>query len=168
MFQKVFLTVALVGMILAVAGQASAQSIAVSSGVFNYDLSGTGNTASIAVSADWGIIGNWLVEGGLTYARPSQQFGERTNFFLPEAQVQHQFPIGRFAPFVGGGLGAAIDVRDELFGGTRKDLALSAGGGVRVTLTETVGARADFRLRGIGSDFSGSVAELRGGIYWRF
>ena len=167
MFGRTLLLVGL-GVMLAGAGEAKAQSIAVSSGVLNYDLSGTGNTASIAVTVDRAIIGNWLAEGGLTYARPTQQFRDRTNFFLPEAQVQYQFPIGRFAPFVGGGAGAAIDIRDELFGGTRTDLALSAGGGVRATLTETLGLRGDFRLRGIGSHFSGSVAELRGGIYWKF
>ena len=95
-------------MIVTETGQVNAQNIAVTSGVLNYDLSGTGNTPSVAMSADWRVIGNWLVEGGLTYARPRQQFGERTNFFLPEVQVQHQFPIGRLAPFVGGGVGIAL------------------------------------------------------------
>jgi hypothetical protein len=97
MFRKAFLIVAVVALIFSAAEQARAQNISISGGLMNYDLSGTGNTASVAVAADWRLIGNWLVEGGLTYARPEQQFNDRTNFFLPEVQIQYQFPKGRLA-----------------------------------------------------------------------
>jgi hypothetical protein len=65
-------------------------------------------------------------------------------------------------------VGAAIDVREPVFGGTRTDLALSAGGGVRIHVTDAVGFRGEARLRGFDTGFSGSAAELRGGIFWRF
>jgi hypothetical protein len=104
----------------------------------------------------------------MTFAFPEQQFGERTKFLIPEGLVQYQWILGKFSPFIAGGIGAAIDVRDSIFGGAETSLALSAGGGLRMNLTDSVGVRGDFRLRGFGADFSGSAAELRGGVFWRF
>jgi hypothetical protein len=109
-----------------------------------------------------------VVEGGVTFAFPDQQFGNRTTFILPEGLLQYQWTRGRLRPFVGGGIGVAIDVRDEINGGTQTDLALTGAGGIRVNLSDAVGLRGEFRLRGFGSDFSGSAAELRGGVFWRF
>jgi hypothetical protein len=174
MYRTIFLMMTIVGLVLTGVTPARAQSvlapggISVSSGVFNYDLSGTGNTPAIAVAADWRLIGNWLLEAGLTAARPVQQFGDRTVFIIPEVQVQHEWTLGRLSPFAGGGIGAGIDFRDELFGGARTDLALSAGGGLRAALTDAMGLRGEFLLRGFGRDFSATAAEIRGGVYWRF
>ena len=52
MLRKGFLFVVL-AMIVTETVQVNAQNIAVTSGVLNYDLSGTGNTPSVAMSADW-------------------------------------------------------------------------------------------------------------------
>jgi hypothetical protein len=147
---------------------AQERSFAISTGVFNFDLSGTGNSPLLAFSADCPIRRNILFEGGITFAFPEQQFGDRTKFVIPEAMVQYQWTRGRWAPFAGGGIGLGIDLRDEIFGGTKTNLALSGGGGVRVSLTDAVGVRGEMRLRGFDTDFSGSAAELRGGIFWRF
>jgi hypothetical protein len=144
------------------------RSIAVQTGILNFDLSGTGNSPSLAVSADWAATRHVLIESAMTFAFPNQQFGDRTKFLIPEALVQYQWSRARFSPFIAAGVGAAIDVRDEIFGGTQTKLALSTGGGVRLNLNDSMGIRGDFRLRGFGSNFSGSAAELRGGIFWRF
>jgi hypothetical protein len=144
------------------------RSIAVQTGVFNFDLSGTGNSPSVALSADWAGTRHLVLEAATTVAFPEQQFGDRTRFVIPEGLVQYQWTLGKFAPYVSGGVGAAIDVRDEIFGGTRTDLALSTGGGVRMNLSDSMGVRGDVRLRGFGTHFSSSAAELRGGLFWRF
>jgi hypothetical protein len=82
--------------------------------------------------------------------------------------IHYQWPERKVAPFVGGGIGAAIDVRDRRLGGVETDLALAGGAGLRINLTELLGLRAEFRLRGFGPNFSGSAAEVRGGVFWRF
>jgi opacity protein-like surface antigen len=107
------------------------------------------------------------VEGGALFERPEQRFG-RTTYVIPEAQIQYRWRLGRVSPFVGGGVGAALDFRNDIFGGTQADLALSTGGGLRAKLTETLGVGGEFRLRGLGRDFSGSAAEIRGGLFWTF
>jgi len=44
------------------------------------------------------------------------------------------------------------------------DLTLSAAGGARVDLTQRVAATGDFRLRGLGRDFSATTAEWIAGL----
>jgi hypothetical protein len=143
------------------------EALAISVGAFNFDLSGTGTTPSLAVTADWAVTDHLLIEGGSVFAWPDQRIG-RTTYIIPEAQLQYRWQLGRFMPFVGGGAGAALDFRDRLIGGTQTDLALSTGGGLRARLTESLGIRGEFRLRGLGRDFSGSASELRAGVFWSF
>jgi hypothetical protein len=163
----------LVAVFFATAAGAKAQSafvpeaVSISGGIFNFDLSGTGTTPSLAVTADWPVTARLLIEGGATFARPDQQIG-RTTYIIPEAQLQYRWQLGRLMPFVGGGVGAGIDVRNKLLGGTQVDLALSTGGGLRAKITESFGIRGDARLRGFGRSFSGSAAELRAGLFWTF
>jgi hypothetical protein len=163
------LSLTILGILLAAhSGYAQSRSVAVQAGVFNFDLSGTGNSPLLAVSADWTATQHVLIEGAVTFAFPDQQFGDRTTFVIPEGLVQYQWVRGKFAPFVGGGIGAGIDFRDNAFGGTQTDLAISGGGGFRLNLSDSMGIRVDGRLRGFGTRFSGSAAELRGGVFWRF
>ena len=109
------------------------------------------------------------MEGGVTAARPDQQFGARTTFLAPEAQLQRQLPVagGRVAPYLGAGAGAALDLRRGRFGGTRADLTVSGAGGLRAWLSEQVGLRAELRVRGMGRRFTGSAAEWTLGASWR-
>jgi len=164
---RLIVQVVVVGLCFVGAQNASAQSFTFGAGLFNFDLSGTGNAPSVFMSVDGEMTEHWIAEGGLTVAFPDQQF-DRTKFLIPEGQVQYQWPIGRFSPFVGGGAGIAIDVRDDRFGENRTDLALSGGGGVRISISDSIGVRGEFRLRGFGTHFSGSAAELRGGLFIRF
>jgi opacity protein-like surface antigen len=165
---RLFITILGILFFATIPVHAQSRSVAVQTGLFNFDLSGTGTSPAVAVSADWAATRHILLEGAMTFAFPNQQFSDRTTLLIPEALVQYQWRLGKFSPFVAGGIGAAIDKRDEIFGGTQTHLALSTGGGVRMNLTESMGLRGDFRLRGFGSHFSGSAAELRGGVFWRF
>ena len=141
--------------------------VSVSAGAFQYDLSGTGTAPMLAVRAEYPLARYALVEGGLTAARPEQQFGRTSTFLAPEAQLQAQLPLGRVAPYIGVGAGAAFDSRGDAFGGTRSDLTVSGAGGLRAQLTEQVGVRAELRVRGIGTGFTGSAAEWTLGAAWR-
>jgi hypothetical protein len=108
-----------------------------------------------------------LWEGGVGVSFPDQQFGDTTTFVVPEAQVQLQYPA-RLAPYLGVGAGLALDVRGEEDGGTQTEPTFSAAGGARVAMTEQLGLRAELRVRGIGTNFSGTTAEFTAGVGWRF
>jgi len=44
-----------------------------------------------------------VLEGGVVFARPKQQFGDTTTYVIPEVQAQLQFGVGRVAPYLGAG-----------------------------------------------------------------
>jgi hypothetical protein len=143
----------------------SIERFSLSAGFFNFDLSGTGTATTFVPRAEIPLTRNLLLEGSFGVARPEQSF-DRTLMLMPEAQLQYQWRLGRFAPYIGGGGGAAVDLREKAFGGTDADLMLSASGGLRIAITDQLGTRADFRLRGLKPEFSGSVAELTFGLSW--
>jgi hypothetical protein len=158
---------------LALASTAQAQSarpspaFSVSAGAFQYDLSGTGTAPMLAVRADFPLGQIVLVEGSLGFARPDQQFGERTTLVIPEAQLQFQLPLGRVLPYVGVGGGGFLDFRGNQYGGLQSAITASAAGGFRAWVTPRVGLRAELRVRGVGSGFQGAAAEWTGGLTWR-
>lgn len=133
--------------------------LSLSYGMFQYDLSGTGDVGMIAVRVERMFAANGLLEAGIAAARPAQQFGDTTTYVIPEVQAQVQLPLGRVAPYLGGGVGVALDFRDEIHGGTQADVTVSAAAGLRAWITERLGARAELRVRGIGRSFAGSAAE---------
>ncbi len=143
--------------------------VSVNAGAFQFDLSGTGTAPMIAGRAELPLNRYLLAEGGLSVARPEQQFGGTTTFFVPEAQIQAQLPLaeGRVAPYIGLGAGYAIDRRTSAFGGTRSDPTFSAATGVRYWVTDALGLRAELRVRGVGTSFAGSAAEWTLGTAWR-
>lgn len=138
--------------------------VALTGGLFNYDLSGTGNSPSFGFSANWRIARNWLIENGVGFAFPFEQFDRRTKYMLLEAQVQREWSRRHASLFVGGGAGSGFDFRDGTISGTQIDFSLSAGGGVRADLTQAYGVRTEFRVHTLGS---GSLAELRFGFFWK-
>ena len=95
---------------------------------------------------------------GESWTRPRQQFGEITTFIVPEFQLQLQTP-NRVAPYVGAGFGRAFDIRSDQFGGTIARVTMSGALGVRAWMSSRAGARAELRVRGIGSGFNGSAVE---------
>jgi hypothetical protein len=150
---------------------ASAQSdrtaVSVNFGVMQFDLSGTGDAPMFATRFDQELGDIFFAEAGFLFARPDQQFGAKTNLFIPEVQLQAQFPA-RFAPYLGVGAGMAFDFRQERFGGTQSNVSVSGAGGVRAWFTDRLGARGELRVRGIGSEFQGSAAEWTLGATFRF
>jgi hypothetical protein len=149
---------------------ASAQSertaVSANFGVMQFDLSGTGEAPMFAVRFDQELGNIFLAEAGFLFARPKQQFGAKTNLFIPEVQLQAQFPA-RFAPYLGVGAGMAFDFRGERFGGTESNVTVSGAGGVQLRFNDRFGARGELRVRGIGSEFSGSAAEWTLGANFR-
>ena len=143
--------------------------VSLAAGVFQFDLSGTGTAPMVAARVELPLNRYFLAEGGLAVARPKQQFGGKTTFFVPEVQIQAQAPLaaGRVAPYLGVGAGYAIDRRTSTFGGTRSDPTFSAATGVRYWVTDQLGLRGELRVRGVGTGFGGSAAEWTLGTAWR-
>lgn len=151
-----------------VAQDAAGPVLSLSAGVSQWDLSGTGTTSMLALRGTMPLSSIVLVEAGFLVMRPEQQFGERTTFVVPEAQLQLQWPLGRFAPYLGIGAGAALDFASEQAGGLDSDLTISGAGGLRLNLTDQWGAQTELRARGIGTGFEGATAEYTVGLMWRW
>lgn len=139
-------------------------SVSLLAGVFQFDLSGTGTAPVLAVRAATPVQRNVLLEGGLTLARPDEDFGGRSTWLFPEVQAQLQAPWRRVAPYVGLGGGLGVALRD---GDPEVEPTLSGSIGVRAGLGGRVGLHGEARLRGIGSGFEGSAAELAAGVMLR-
>ena len=159
---------ALAVMGLLVARSANAQPaaepfVAVTAGLINFDLSGTGNAAAISGRGSIPVSRALAVEGLLLLAWPDQQFGNST-ITAVDGQLQYHWRVGRLRPFAGGGIGIFFN-RGE--GVSDTDVSLSFGGGARVDLGGRVSAIGEFRLRGIEWDFVGSTAEVMGGLAFR-
>lgn len=141
-------------------------------GVFRYDLTRAGEARMIALRVERPLTRHVIAEGGIAYAHPLLQSGERTHYWIPELQVQVQRPMGILAPYLGIGGGAAWDTRDtqRSFQDTRPtwDPTFSAAGGVRARFTDVVGARAELRVRAIGGEFAGSSTEWTVGLSLAF
>jgi hypothetical protein len=142
--------------------------VSLSYGVSQFDLSGTGDARMIALRVERMFSRRGILEGGVVVARPGQQFGDTTTLVIPEVQAQFQLAIGRVAPYLGAGMGWAFDFRDEDDGGTQNEVTMSVAAGIRGWFTERFGARAELRVRGFGSRFTGSAAEWTGGLALRF
>ena len=159
---------------LAMAGVAHPQeptrlaAVSLSYGVSQFDLSGTGDARMIALRVERLFSRRGILEGGVVVARPGQQFGDTTTLVIPEVQAQLQLAVGRVAPYLGAGLGWAFDFRDEADGGTQNDVTTSVAAGLRGWFTDRFGARADLRVRGFGTRFTGTAAEWTGGLALRF
>ena len=81
--------------------------------------------------------------------------------FAPEAHVQYHWRIGRFAPYAGGGIGFAHQSRDF---SDVTDVTFLTAGGMRAYLNDRVALMGELRIRGFGTDFGGSTADVVGGL----
>ena len=157
-------------MALMVAGVSTARAqesawgdLTLSAARIDYDLSGTGTAAGVAVRTTRDLTSTIRLELGGLFARPAQQFGPST-LFVPEAQLQYHWGGGRISPYLGGGLGAALVKSDSH---TNWDSTLSFAVGTGVRLSEHLGVNGEFRLRGHEWDFVGTTAEISAGLAWR-
>jgi hypothetical protein len=135
-------------------------------GLSQWDLSGTGNSVIFAGRVDYPVGPPWLLgEGSLAGFHADEQGGGNT-YVIPEVQLQIQVPRA-LAPYLGVGAGAFV--RGSGTGGDRSSLTTSAAVGIRLwEIVPRAVLRAELRIRGIGSEFTGSAAEWTGGIGWSF
>ena len=135
-------------------------SVGLTTGVSQFDLSGTGTTAIVSARADVAMQRWLLAEGALSTFRPSEQFGQTRTYLVPEAQIQLQLPAQTVRPYVGLGGGYVLV-------SGRNRVTASAAAGVRVPIT-AVDLRGELRVRGIGTSFGASAAEWTFGAAYRF
>lgn len=146
----------------------------VSAGRIDFDLNGTGKAYGAAVRAKRHLTSHLALEVGGTYARycgsqfrgecePIQLLGT-TSLFMPEAQLQYRWNLGRVSPYAGGGVGAA---RRSARGLSLWEPTFTTAGGAAVYLTDRLGINGELRLRGHKKGFSGSTAEISAGLVWR-
>ena len=140
---------------------AARHSFGVTTGLVNFDLSGTGNTWGVGFRGTRALTSHVAVEFSALMAWPDLQ-GGRAMLFVPETHLQYHWRLGKFSPYAGGGIGFAHQSRDGSESVT--NLALSTAGGVRAYVSDRLALMGEFRLRGIQRDFSGTTAELMGGL----
>ena len=148
--------------------------LAVSAGRVDFDLSGTGNGRTLVVRATRqlsshvdlefrGLYSKYCGDQFLGKCEPNGLRGS-TSLFIPEAQLQYRWVLGRVSPYVGGGIGAAR-VQSALH--TDWDPTFSAAVGSAVYLTDRLGITGEFRLRGHERRFTGTTSEVSAGVVWR-
>lgn len=145
----------------------TAPAISIHAGSLEYDLSGVATVRHFAARAEVPLGRMILAEGSLGYSRFGAGPEEHTPVITPEAQLHVQWPLGRLAPYLGAGAGALVAFESEAQTEGDAELALSAAGGVRVQLVDRLGARAELRVRGVGTRFAGSTSEWTAGLSWR-
>ncbi len=134
MRNRLSLFVVAAALVLVSVNNASAQefaarnTIGVTAGAVNFDLSGIGTTWGMAVRGTRALTSNLAVELSALFARPDLQ-GGRALLVTPEAHLQYHWRFGHFAPYAGGGVGFAHQSRDGSPSVT--NLALSTAGGLR-------------------------------------
>ena len=143
--------------------------VSVTAGRVDYDLSGTGSAAGLAIRVRKDFTPGLGLELRGLFARPCQQFqscedvGPAT-LFVPEAQLQYRWSAGRLEPFVGAGLGLSA-LRSSVHTDVDPTVVFSAGTAVR--LTDRLALNGEFRLRGHEFRFVGTSTEMNVGLSWR-
>jgi opacity protein-like surface antigen len=144
----------------ATSGVAFAQArttLSLGAGVTNFDLSGTGTTPVFTARVSRGLPAKFVIEGGLVFAKPEQQFGAST-LIAPEAQLQFHLPVGRFTPYLGAGIGLVRESSDVIE--TDWTPTVSFAGGARVGINDRVGLFGELRIRGYEWNFVGTMADV--------
>ena len=138
--------------------------VAVVAGVAQYDLSGTGDETFIALRIDLPMAEYLYVEPSFGYMSYESQGEEDIRHLSAEVQVQGSWPLGRWRPYLGVGAGGFFDLRKQRGGSDLVQPAFSGATGLRVDLPSGFGARAELRVRGIETGFTGTVAEWGAGL----
>jgi hypothetical protein len=147
---------------------AAGQQLSLMGGVAEYDLSGVETSNVWAARAAFPVEPFFLVEPAVSYIHTSQSFG-RSDLWMPEVQLQAHLILGPAAPYLGVGLGAAIDDVEHVEGvEDETDFTTSVAAGVRWGLLEKIGLRVEGRIRGIEYDWVGTVSEVTAGVVVAF
>jgi hypothetical protein len=73
----------------------------------DYDLSGTGSAPGFAIRTTRELSPNVALEFGGVLAKLEQPLGTSRSF-MPEAHVRYRWKLGRFSPYLSGGMGASL------------------------------------------------------------
>jgi hypothetical protein len=139
---------------------AARHAFGINTGWVNFDLSGTGNALGVGFRGTRALTNHVALEVNTLLAWPQLQ-GGRAMLVAPEAHLQYRWRIGRFAPYAGGGIGFAHQSRDF---SDVTDVTFSTAGGMRAYLNDRVALMGELRIRGFGTDFGGSTADVLGGL----
>lgn len=130
-----------------------------------YDLVGTGTGFEFDTGFSFRPTDRILVleptVAFFTYESPD---GEGRRWLFYELSLQAEGRAGRVRPYVGAGLGGALQSVD---GDTSSDLTLHLAGGARLDFGDGYIARGEVRLRSI-DPWNGSTVFLGFGLGWRF
>ena len=145
---------------------ANSPAVVLAAGLSQWDLSGTGSSPYLALRGDAPLGTRWVLgEVGVGYFSTDEQFGQRRSYLVPEAQLQLQWPLRIASPYLGVGGGW---IRGSGGGQSGTEVTTSIAAGLRVaSVTSPLGMRAELRVRGIGSEYTGSAAEWTAGASWR-
>jgi opacity protein-like surface antigen len=164
------LSVFATSLVLAVPQDAHAQapaaqhSLTAGLGIFNFDLSGTGNATAVSGRGTVALARGLAVEGNLLFAWPEQQSGP-SRVTAGDAHLQYHWRIAeRLRPYAGGGVGFLMSRSDLV---SDNDVTLSVAGGARFDVSDRLSLLGEFRLRGVDTNFAGSTAEVIGGVSYR-
>jgi hypothetical protein len=147
---------------------AAGQQLSLMGGVAEYDLSGVETSNVWAARVAFPVEPFFIVEPAVSYIHTSQAFG-RSDLWMPEVQLQAHVILGPAAPYLGVGVGAAIEEVDDVEGVEGEtDFTTSVAAGVRWGVLETIGLRVEGRIRGIEYDWVGTVSELTAGVVVAF
>lgn len=158
-----FVAVAAAALLLPVASAGAQETappahVLIQTGLFNYDfeLDGDGYAPMLAARAVVPVATVLMLEGSVLAARPGQDFGETTTLLIPEVQVQLALPFSQLIPYIGLGVGAAIDFRSSDVGGKQSYATFSGAVGGKYWLRDALGVQLEYRARGIGSEGASS------------
>ena len=128
------------------------------------DASGLGTAPAFTARVSDELGNNLVIEGSLLYARPERQ-SRRSTFLAPEVQLQYHFPAGRFAPYIGAGVGAA---RDSAPGAARDwGATASLAVGSRASFNDRAGLFGELRVRRTAWDAAETTVDVMGGLVVR-
>jgi hypothetical protein len=155
-------------LVISAASTAQAQTsgwgaLSISAARIDYDLSGTGNAPGFAIRTTRDLSPNVALEFGGVFAKLEQPLGT-SPLFMPEAHIRYRWNLGRFSPYMSGGMGASL-VTSPFH--SDWDPTLSIAGGTGVRLTDRLAVVGELRIRGHQFNFAGSTADISAGLAWR-
>lgn len=149
---------------VAMAPEGSAQAVSVAAGARLYDGDEGGRALMVAIRTEFPVGTGALVEFASSVsdmAEPARS-AVRTVF---EAQVQLPIRLGEvLTPYVGAGGGIGNVNRVSTSDASGWKAVLSASAGVRIELADQLGMVVDARVRGVGTEFTGSHTDLTVGV----
>ena len=183
MNKMLYMRIVAIGLFFVAVSSLSAQneskvSLWLGAGEFSFDLSGAGSTFLITLRGDYLLNRYLLAEAGIGYVSTQQQeyffYSNEVPYLIHEVQIQGQIPVGAFQPYLGIGIGGALNMQSESdrIQHDKWMAAYSAAIGFRILPDIRVGFKAEMRIRSYGwmysEHFRGNSIEPSVGVGYRF